>query len=329
MFKWGILGLGRIAHKFANELHESGIGSVVAVGSRDLSKANSFADEYNIPERYGSYEDFIDLAKVDAVYIAVPHHLHHQLTKQCLKHRKPVLCEKPFTINQQQLIDLINTAREQNVFLMEAMWSRFMPHIIWLKNIVVEKKYGNILHMKAEFCFKGKERGMQLGLSRLLENELGGGALLDIGIYPIFLSHLLLGAPETIQAQSSLVNDIDETSMMMFSYASGASAYLESSILWESEGQACIYFEHASITIPRRWHESNEVIIKDSSGVTKTEQWVYPTRGFYYEMKEVQDCVLQGAKESRLMSLDFSLSMMQTLDSIRKMIGLKYPADEQ
>lgn len=329
MFKWGIIGLGRIAHKFANELHSSGIGKVLAVGSRDLSKANSFADEYDIPERYGSYEDFIDNAEVDAVYIAVPHHLHYSLTRQCLKQRKPVLCEKPFTINCKQLLDLTTIAREHHVFLMEAMWSRFLPHIIWLKSIVDEKKYGNILHMKAEFCFKGKERGIQLGLSRLLENELGGGALLDIGIYPIFLSHLLLGAPDDIQARSSIVNAIDETSMVMFSYSSGATAYLESSILWESEGQACIYFEHATILIPKRWHESNEIIIKDISGVTKTEQWVYPSRGFYYEMKEVQECIAQGQTESSLMSLDFSLGLMQTLDKIRQIVGLKYPADEQ
>ncbi|MEP7320509.1 MAG: Gfo/Idh/MocA family oxidoreductase [Saprospiraceae bacterium] len=327
MFKWGIIGLGRIAHKFAKELQETAIGKVTAVASRNIDKAALFADEYDIEFRFGSYEDFARLAEVDAVYVAVPHHLHYEVTEMCLLHNKHVLCEKPFTINKNQLIKLVDLARTKNLFLMEAMWTRFMPHIIWLKNLVDSKKLGNILHLKAEFCFKGKERGIQLGLNRLLENELGGGALLDIGIYPLFLAHLLLGSPGEIHAQASIVNDIDEVTLITCNYGHGVSAYLESSILWESEGDAVIYFEHGSVTIPKRWHESNSIHVKDANGETRSEKWEYPSRGFYYEMKEVQECVTSGLKESELMSLDFSLDIMESLDRIRKIINLKYPAD--
>ena len=189
-FKWGIIGLGRIAHRFVTELHETGIGHVTAVASRDINKAIHFADQYGIEYSFGSYDDFINKAKVDAVYIAVPHHLHFQLSEMCLKHRIPVLCEKPFTINENQLSYLVSLSRKQEVFLMEGMWTRFMPHVLRIKELVESRELGKILHMKAEFCFKGKERGIQLGLARLLENELGGGALLDIGIYPVFLTLL-------------------------------------------------------------------------------------------------------------------------------------------
>jgi scyllo-inositol 2-dehydrogenase (NADP+) len=319
MFKWGIIGLGRIAHKFAKELQETGVGKVIAVGSRNIDKAAQFADEYNIEFRFGSYEDFVRLAEVDAVYVEV--------TEMCLLHDKPVLCEKPFTINKNQLIKLVELARARNIFLMEAMWTRFMPHIVWLKNLVESKKLGPILHLKAEFCFKGKERGIQLGLNRLLENELGGGALLDIGIYPLFLAHLLLGSPKEICARASIVNDIDEVSLIICSYDQSISAYLESSILWESEGDAVIYFEQGTVTIPKRWHESNEIHIKDIKGEIRSEKWEYPSRGFYFQMKEVQECLSKGKKESDLMPLNFSLEIMESLDRIRKIINLKYPAD--
>ncbi len=327
MFVWGIIGLGRIAHKFAFELHQTGLGQIQAVASRDNSKAESFAKEYNIPNAYGSYEDFLNRAQVQAVYIAVPHHLHAEYTQKCLERGIPVLCEKPFTINYKELEALVVLARQKKVFLMEAMWARFMPHIQWIKQLVDQNELGNILHMKAEFCFKGKERGLTQGVERLLKNELGGGALLDIGIYPLFLSYLLLGIPVKIQSQANIISDIDENCMMLCHYESGATAYLESSITWESVGLAVIYFEKGTITIPARWHESNQVIFQRTGEAAETKSWHYPSRGFYYEMKEVQDCINAGKTESDLMPLHYSLDIMKMMDQIRGQIGLKYPAD--
>ena len=326
MFRWGIIGLGRIAHKFAQELTQTSLGVVGAAASRDLAKAEDFTALYGgVP--YGDYDDFISDASVDAVYVAVPHHLHFVLASKCIEKGIPVLCEKPFTINLHQSEALVALARARSVFLMEAMWTRFMPHILWLNEFCRQGSLGHMLHLKAEFCFKGKERGLTQGVSRLLQNELGGGALLDIGIYPIFLSLLLLGGTDEINAQAVIVNDIDESCNLLFKYNRGTTAYLESSIMYESAGQAILYFEQGSIIIPLRWHESNEIWILRPDGSKEIKKWDYPSRGFYYEMKEVQECVEADQKESKLMPLDFSLELTSTLDRVRKIIGLHYPAD--
>lgn len=327
MFRWGIIGLGRIAHKFAQELTQTGLGVVGAAASRDLAKAQDFSKLFGgVP--FGDYDDFISEGAVDAVYIAVPHHLHYELALKCIHKGLPVLCEKPFTINLKQTEALVATSRSQSVFLMEAMWTRFMPHILWLKEFCSVGALGPMLHLKAEFCFKGKERGLTQGVSRLLQNNLGGGALLDIGIYPIFLSLLLLGVPDRIDAQAVIVQDIDESCNVLFKYNHGVTAYLESSIMYESAGQAILYFEQGSVIIPIRWHESNEIWILRLDGTKEVKTWDYPSRGFYYEIKEVQQCVAAGQTESKLMSLDFSVELTNTLDRVRKIIGLRYPADE-
>lgn len=328
MFYWGIIGLGRIAHKFAHELKQTGLGDIGAVASRDLDKATDFASQYGARHAYGTYDELIENAHIDAVYIAVPHNLHASIAIKCLERGIPVLCEKPFTINADELKSVMEMARLKKTFLMEAMWSRFMPHIMWIKNESDTGVFGSLLHLKAEFCFRGKERGLKQGVNRLIENELGGGALLDIGIYPVFLSHLFLGKPADVQAVANIVNDIDETCHILLSYSQGSHAILDTSILWESDGRAEFYFERATIIIPHRWHESNEIIIRREGLHQEIKKWNYPSRGFYYEMKEVQDCLSEGKKESDLMPLSFSLDMMNTLDQIRSKIGLKYPADK-
>ncbi len=326
MFKWGIIGLGRIANKFASELLETGLGIIGAAGSRDINKAALFTQQYG-GEAFGSYDDFISNARIDAVYIAVPHHLHAELTLKCLKKGIPVLCEKPFTINAGELQTIVDFQQKNKVFLMEAMWSRFMPHIEWIKSEFDNNSFGKLLHLKAEFCFKGKERGVSQGVSRLIRNELGGGALLDIGIYPVFLSHLFFGSPDQIHAHAKIENDIDETCQMIFTYKDGSTAFLDSSILWETDGRAEFYFEHATIIIPKKWHESNELQIKKNGSELEIKTWKYPSRGFYFEMKEVQECLAVGKTNSDKMTLEFSMEVMKTLDKVRNKIGLQYPAD--
>jgi len=210
---------------------------------------------------------------------------------------------------------------------MEAMWSRFMPHIIFLKELHESGKLGKFLHLKADFCFKGKERAEKLGVRRLVENELGGGSLLDIGVYPVFLAQLLLGRPEELYALASIENDIDETCQIICRYADQSSAYLSSSILWESDSSAELYYELGTVRIPKRWHEYGEIHILTENDQPEIKKWNYPSRGFYYEMKETQDCIQAGKKESQLMPLEFSSEIMETLDRIRSIIGLTYAAD--
>lgn len=327
MFRWGIIGLGRIAHKFASELLETRLGVVSAVGSRDLVKATEFGAQYHAESCFGSYEELISNGKVDAVYLATPHPLHAEYALKCLEAGIPVLCEKPFTINSRELKPLIEMARTQQVFLMEAMWSRFMPHIIYLKELNDSNRLGKLLHLNADFSFKGKERAVNLGVRRLVENELGGGSLLDIGVYPVFLAQLLLGRPLEIKANASIVNEIDETCQIICTYPGPATACLSSSILWESDSAAELFYENGRAKIPKRWHEFGEIQIWKGEDQPEIKTWKYPSRGFYYEIKEAQDCILAGKKESDLMPLDFSLEIMETLDRIRSLIGLKYAAD--
>ncbi|HNR06387.1 MAG TPA: Gfo/Idh/MocA family oxidoreductase [Saprospiraceae bacterium] len=327
MFKWGIIGLGRIANKFAKELKETGVGELAAVGSRDITKAEAFAKEYGAARAFGSYEELVGHGGLDAVYVATPHHLHAYCTSKCLEAGLPVLCEKPFTINKHELTGLIHQARVHQVFLMEAMWTRFLPHILYLKSLHDSGRLGRLLHLRADFAFKGKERASAQGVSRLVVNELGGGSLLDIGVYPVFLAQLLLGVPAVIQAEATILNEIDETCQVILKDAEGITAYLESSILWESDTSAQLFYEKGSVLLPRRWHERGEMIIKPENGEAEIKNWDYPNRGFYYQIKEVQDCVQAGKLESDLMPLHFSLQIMDTLDRIRTLIGLKYPAD--
>lgn len=327
MFRWGIIGLGRIANKFAAELLETNLGTISAVASRDIEKASAFGAQYQAEVFFGSYEEFISKAMVDAVYLATPHPLHAALAMKCLESGIPVLCEKPFTINTRELIPLIELSRRKNVFLMEAMWSRFMPHIIFLKELHDNEKLGKLLHLKADFSFKGKERAANLGLRRLVENELGGGSLLDIGVYPVFLAHLLLGKPADLIASATISRDIDETCQVICTYPNQTTAYLSSSILWESDTSAELYYEHGTVIIPKRWHEIGELHIRNSQGQAEIKKWNYPSRGFYFEIKEAQECIQAGKTESELMPLNFSLEIMQTLDRIRSLIGLRYPAD--
>ncbi|MDZ4708793.1 MAG: Gfo/Idh/MocA family oxidoreductase [Saprospiraceae bacterium] len=327
MFSWGILGLGRIAHKFAAELLETKLGVISAVGSRDLEKAKTFGAQYQVQDCYGSYEDLIAHGRVDAIYLATPHPLHAAYTLKCLQAGIPVLCEKPFTINARELKPLIETARANKVFLMEAMWSRFMPHLIFLKELHDTQQFGKLLHLKADFSFKGKERAVNLGVRRLVENNLGGGSLLDIGVYPVFLAQLLLGKPLDIIASASIQNEIDETCQIICTYPDAVSAYLSSSILWESDSDAELFYENGTVKIPKRWHENGEIHIWKGQDAPEIKKWNYPSRGFYYEIKEAQECILSGKTESELMPLDFSMGVMETLDRIRSLIGLKYAAD--
>lgn len=328
MFCWGIIGLGRIAHKFAGELIETKLGMVTSVGSRDLEKGRLFAEQYSAPFYFGSYEEMIAHGQVDGIYLATPHHMHAEYTMKCLEAGIPVLCEKPFTINAEELKPLISYARSKKIFLMEAMWARYMPHIIYLKELHDSGTMGKLLHLKADFSFKGKERAAIMGVKRLVENELGGGSLLDIGVYPVFLSHLLLGKPLSIQANASIQNSIDETCQVICKYADDTSAYLSSSILWESDSAAELYYEKGTIKIPRRWHEHGEIHIQIDQQ-TEVKKWDYPSRGFYFETREAQECIKQGKTESDLMPLDFSLEVMETLDHIRSLIGLTYAADSR
>src|ERR1035437_1138752 len=229
--KWGILGTGRIAHVFATALRDTGNSELYAVGSRSIENAHEFASDYGVPAYYGSYEELVNDPEVDAIYVATPHHLHLENTLLALNHGKHVLCEKPLGVNQREVNMLIQKATENKLFLMEALWSRFLPNIIKTKELVDSGEIGDVKLLTAYFAFKSNHTPE----GRHFNKELCGGTVLDIGIYNIFLSQLLLGKPVSISAMAGLSEQgVDTTCSYTFKYGNDTLAVMHSSFLADS-----------------------------------------------------------------------------------------------
>ncbi len=322
--RWGIIGPGKIAHHFAKDLQVVNGGRLTAVASRSLDRARNFADQYGAPHAYGSYTDLLSCPELDVVYIATPHNSHCELSRQCLEAGIPVLCEKPWAVNRLEAEQMVQTARETGVFLMEAIWTRFLPTTQKILALIEDGAIGELEAIKADFGFRANFDPQ----SRLFAAELAGGALLDIGLYPVFLSHLLLGSPTEIQAMARLgKTGVDEDTGMLFKYDGGRLAHLHCTLLANTKTEAFIYGSEATIHWHGRWHEpSSFSVIRPGEG-PENFFYDYPSKGYHYETEHVQDCLRQGLTESPLLPLDFSLALTNTLDIVRKQIGLRYPGD--
>lgn len=319
-YKWGILGPGKIARKFAKGLAEVPGAELYAVASRSLPKAEEFAKDFNASKFYGSYEDLANDSEVDIIYIATPHVFHYEHTLLCLKHKKAVLCEKPFAINREQVGEMIMTAKKEHVFLMEGLWTYFLPHYQYILELVRSEKFGKIISLEADFGFEAP----YLPEKRLFNKELGGGSLLDIGIYPVFAALTLIGKPDTISAKAELgETGIDESCWVDFKYQNGVHASLFSTIKKLTPSIATITFEDAILTINRRFHEPTSVTILHGNQ-EETISFEANTNGFNYEAQHVQQMLAQGKTESTVMSFEKSLELIGLLDDIREEIGLIY-----
>lgn len=324
-FRWGIIGLGGIANKFAQSVANVKGASINAVASRSLEKAKLFADNYNVPHALGSYNEILNPELVDAVYIATPHVLHHENTIACLKNKIPVLCEKPMAINRRQVEEMIETARTQNVFLMEAMWTRFLPGIRKVEEFINGGKLGALKTLRADFCFRAPGDPD----NRLFNKSLGGGALLDIGIYPIFLSLLYFGKPLGFECFSHLtVRGVDESTAMILHYDGGKIASLFCSFMVTTSTDVEIAGELGIIRFGRRFFSPTFIEYSDH----KNTELIYEPHdhltGYEYEIEEVMQCIKQGKIESPLLSWNFSLDLITLLDEIRKKCKIKYVEDE-
>lgn len=320
--KWGILAPGHIARGFVEGLKVTNDAELFAVASRSLAKAESFAKEFGFQKAYGSYEELATDPEVDVIYIATPHHLHFENTLMCLQKGKAVLCEKPFTINSGQLEILINTAREKKVFLMEAMWTRFLPGIIHAKKLIEEGHIGKIKMLNADFGFKAGYNPE----SRLFNPLLGGGSLLDIGIYPVFLSLFLLGYPKQIEALAiKAPTGVDESMSISLSYDSGALASLHCTFSTHTTTDANIYGDKGKIQISRQWFRPATLFV--SRHDENQNELVFPAKanGYEYEAEEVMRCLKMGLSESPLLGLDFSLQLLNLLDALRVKCNIIYP----
>ena len=323
-FNWAIIGPGKIAHKFATSLSALPEAKVFAIGSRSLDRAQAFAKNYSAPYQFGSYEAMVQHKEIDAVYVATPHPFHLENTLLCLEHKIPVLCEKPLAMNRTQVLQMINTAKVNHTFLMEAMWSRFLPSFVKVKALLDAGIIGEVVHLKADFGFKAK-KDLQ---SRIYNKALGGGSILDIGIYPIFLALFLLGKPERIKAMARMSEtEIDEDCAMLFHYANGAIAQLHSTITANTANEAYIYGELGYLRLQPRFHESKGVELRLYNGKNKTFHFEYPTFAYYFEAKEVMETIRSGKVESDKMSWQMSLDLMEILDAVRSEVGLTYKWD--
>lgn len=317
---WGIMGCGKIAHKFANDLLKIPNTSIYAVASRDLKKAKDFGQYYNAYSCYGSYEELVKNPEVDVIYIATPHVFHYENTLMCLEHKKAVLCEKPFAMTTVQVKEMIRIAQKNQVFLMEALWTYFLPHYTYVLETIVSKQLGDVLDLKADFGFTSKFDPE----GRLFNKQLGGGSLLDVGIYPLFSALTILGYPEQIEAKAHFgETGVDENCNMQLTYSNGATASLYSSITNETKTEAVIRLEKGIITIHGCFHEPSSITIT-KNGTSEVYPFPVDTHGYNFEAIHVQQMLLENRTESTIMTFNKSIQLINLLDAVREKIGLHY-----
>ncbi len=322
--RWGILGTGNIARKFALGLHELEDAALVAVGSRSQESADRFGDQFQVSRRHASYEDLAADPQVDVVYIATPHSLHKENMRLCLEAGKAVLCEKPFTINAQEAREVIELARARRLFLMEAMWTRYIPLMVELRRMLAEGVIGDVRMITADFGYRARFNPR----SRAFDPALGGGGLLDVGVYPISLASMILGAPDRIASLAEIgQTGVDEQAAMVLGYPGGELAVLHTAVRTTTPQEATIMGTDGWIRIHPRWWIPDTMTIHPAGGAPQTVQVPFIGNGYNYEAAEVHRCLREGRLESEIMPLDETLAIMETMDRIRAQWGMKYPME--
>jgi predicted dehydrogenase len=316
--RWGILGTGFMAHQFARALQQTNNVEIVAVGSRNENTATAFANEFNIPNIHFSYETLVNDKNVDIVYIALLNNHHADYTLLSLNSGKHVLCEKPFAISAEEAKAMVKMSREKKLFLMEAMWTRFLPSILKVKELLNNKVIGNVKKIVADFGILASDNPKD----RVNNPWAGGGALFDLGVYNLSLVNYLFGNP--IEKNSSVVigtTGVDISNKITFKYENGAIAELSSCINKETPQQVFIYGENGDIVVHSPWWCSEKVSVYNDGKETQT--FNLPNNKYVHEADYVNKCILNGITESHVMPLDESLAIMQTIDELRKNWGLK------
>jgi predicted dehydrogenase len=319
--RWGILATGGIAAKFTEDLARLPDAEVAAVGSRSLPAAEAFAATHGIPRAYGSWQELAADPEIDVVYVATPHSAHHAATTICLNADKAVLCEKPFTLDVATTQDLISLARTRGLFLMEAMWMRTNPAIRRIAELVADGAIGEVRHIAADFGLAGPFPPGH----RLRAPELGGGALLDLGVYPVTFAHLFLGPPQWVTAWASLLPEgTDENTGIVLGYTGGAVATLHCGLRGETGQRATITGTDGRIELPRGFFHPDRFTVIRGGEVTET---LMPLEGngMGHEAEEVMRCLRDGLLESPVIPLSATLEVMSTLDAVRAQIGVVYP----
>ena len=322
---WGIIGPGNIAHKFAHDLLLSKTARLYGVASRSPERAREFARKYKAVKHYDSYAQLAADPDIDVVYIATPHTFHFENTMMCLKEGKAVLCEKPMGVSSKEVKTMIAEAKARNLFLMEAMWTRFIPATEKLLELLENGAIGRVNFIRADFGFRaGPDRP-----KRVFDKKLGGGSLLDIGIYPLYLALLLLGMPENVKAMARMTGTgVDSYCAMLLGYPKGEKAILESTIEAQTPTEAWIYGENGTIHLHPPFLHSNRISLFTNKKRSKDLKIKYKGFGYYHEIEEITHCLRNGKTESEKMPLSVSMDLMTLMDRVKKEIGLEYEADK-
>jgi predicted dehydrogenase len=322
--RWGILGLGTIAKAFVTGLRAIPDAEVVAVGSRSADKARTFAAEYGVARAHGSYAELAGDPAVDVIYIATPHPMHVAEVELCLSAGKAVLCEKPMGVNAKHVERMIRIARDKKIFLMEAMWTRFLPLMVQVRTWLKEGAIGEPRQVAADFGFRGPWEPE----GRLLNRNFAGGGLLDVGIYPIAFAAMVFGAkPSHISGFAHVgQTGVDEQAAMIVGYPDGGSASLRCGIQTQTAQQARIDGTAGSIIIHGEfWKGTSATLL--SAARNETVDCSFIGNGYEYEAIEVGRCLRAGLTESPTVSLDESLAIIRILDELRRQCGITYPMD--
>lgn len=320
---WGILGAGGIATRFVSDLVKLPDARLVAVGSRSQDRAGEFASRHGVERAYGSYTELAEDEDVDVVYVATPHPFHQPHTLLCLDHGKAVLCEKPMGVNAGQVRDMVARARANDLFLMEAMWTRTLPVIQQVRKWIDQGRIGRVRMLTADFGFR---TGWNPD-GRLLNPVLAGGALLDVGVYVLAMASMVFdGNPVAVHALAHIgETGVDEQTAMVLSYEDGALALLSCAIRTGTPQQARIDGTDGSIDIPDFWHATRATLaVRGEAPIEHTGD-----SGYHYEAAEVMACLRAGKKESDLVPLDESIAIAAIMDQMREQIGLVYPMEDR
>jgi predicted dehydrogenase len=321
-YKWGILAPGKMSAKFTKGLKLLENVELYAVGSRDLERAKQFAEEFGFKKYYGSYEELANDSSVDVIYIASPHSRHFEHTLLCLKNKKAVICEKAFALNSREVEEMINEAAEQKIFLMEALWPPFQPIYRKTKEILLDGGPGKIIHLNARFSFQAPYNPTD----RKFNLELGGGSLLDIGIYPVIDALYFMGVPTEVIAKASYSKTGSEDSIsIILGYDDGRMATLYSSFR-TAGGIGCdILCENGNLLFSRGRDMSQRLNVALNGKENKEYSLLPEGMGYQFEAMEVMKCLDDGKLQSDVVPHSLSLNLINTLDRIRKAVGIVFP----
>lgn len=324
LVRWGILGTGGIARAFAQGLEATPGAVLAAVGSRTIAGAQSFARDFGVPAAYGSYAALAEANGVDIIYVGTPHPMHAENAMLALRGGKAVLCEKPFTMNLREAEQVVGLARENKLFLMEAMWTRFMPALAEVRRIIATGEIGEVHQLHADF---GIASTLDPG-HRVNNRDLGGGALLDLGIYPLSMASALLGPIADVQAQAMLSDSgVDLATGFTLRHRNGSMSICSCSLRARTPCELTVSGTLGNVRMNTMFHLSPSVTVSLADGTARTVATPFMGNGYVHEAAEAGRCLREGLLESPGMPHDETLALMRILDTIRARVGVHYPAD--